>query len=83
MVWQEDAGGYVSYANPQWREFVGGGGGVAEERREDWEELVHPGDLSAWSQRATSSTSPHSFECRLRKASDKDYSWHKVDKRRE
>eukprot|EP00026_Physarum_polycephalum_P002064 Phypoly_transcript_02068.p1 GENE.Phypoly_transcript_02068~~Phypoly_transcript_02068.p1 ORF type:complete len:962 (+),score=185.09 Phypoly_transcript_02068:171-2888(+) len=71
MVWQVDAEGCLCYANAQWREFAG------ERAREDWADLVHPGDLPAWSQRAAVG-SPRAFECRLRRVSENNYSWYKV-----
>src|SRR5690606_7662823 len=68
--------GKTDYMNPQWKEYTGAGSDQITS--DNWEDLVHPGDVhenaELWS-RSLKTGEPFQFEHRL-KRNDGTYVWH-------
>jgi PAS domain S-box-containing protein len=78
-VWSHQGNGELLDCNSHWREYTGQTAAAAAGR--GWLKALHPDDLAEITGRrqdASETGLPYEVECRLRRASDGSYRWHKA-----
>lgn len=79
LMWTALSSGWPDYYNELWWKYTGLRPGQYQEWA--WRQVLHPNDIerchAIWSD-AVAIGSPFHFECRLRRASDGAYRWHRV-----
>lgn len=81
IMWSSLADGWPDYYNQRWWDYTGLLPGQVPDDEWAWPHVLHPDDISwsrhIWSE-AIKARQTFQFECRLKRASDGEYRWHRV-----